>query len=136
MYTKIVPSTSSTNFREIKDLVMSENNYKGIDKKYVWYAYKGGVSHGPYNTLQNADAISKITEKVCTNEHEYKANNEWYYELIAIAHNIRHENILDELGVSCTDHNKQVVSNILNVLGENGEETIDELYGLFNKLIK
>ncbi len=134
MNTVIRPDTTSTSFHEIKNLVFAENNYRGLDKKYQWYAYKQGASHGPFNTIKEAEGVSRLTEKVCVNEDEYKANSEWYNVLYRLAHTIRQENVLDELGVSLTDYNKNVVASILDILGEDGEEQIGQLYDLFNKL--
>lgn len=128
------PDTTSTNYAEIKNLVFAKNNYHGLDKKYQWYAYLKGVSHGPFNTIKEAEGVSRLTEKVCVNEDEYKANSEWYNVLYRLAHTIRQENVLDELGVSLTDYNKNVVASILDILGEDGEEQIGQLYDLFNKL--
>lgn len=73
----IIPAIVSnmTQLNEIISELKESNNFKGVDKKYEYFAYKNGEVLGKFKTLKEAEAISKITEKVWINQDEYNQSN-------------------------------------------------------------
>lgn len=121
----IKPQTNSTNYKTIKDEVFMVNNFKGLDKKYVYFAYKEGKVIGQYSTLKEAEAVSKITERVWNNKEQYLLVNERLKELNKLSWDILYENILYEMGYNPDNvNNKKIIKEISEIIGYNNIDTI------------
>ena len=109
----IVPTIESVDYNSILEDVLSINEYTPISKKYNYVAYKGGRAIGVYATKEEASAVSRIIERICTNLDEYRKNKAFYKALTELTSNIQAKNVLSELGVSINDTTSSIMEDML-----------------------
>lgn len=129
----IVPTIESVDYNSILEDVLSINEYTPIRKKYNYVAYKGGKVIGVYATVEEAGAVSRIYERICTNLDEYRENKAFCKALTELASNIQAKNVLSELGVSINDTTSSIM---VDMLGQQARcpYSIIELFDNFQKL--
>lgn len=126
----IIPNTT-IHLIELSEIIAElkeANNFKGADKKYVYFAYLNGEVLGKFKTLKDAEAVSKITEKVWINQDEYDSANNLLTNINQAAYDILHKNVVSEMGYDeNNESNKKIVANVLNIMGYDRINTLIEM---------